>query len=202
LKEKVIYKSSSFSLNLFIFFLGFVFFNLMIWLTTKGLNSNIDKNARIAMYVIDFVFLIFSLGSLYYFLKTQIVKLTNKHLIISYQFLPFSKKILIEDIKGFIQTQKSIIYSNRLFDKGLEIYTIFEIFINLKDGKKIKTYSLSDYDYKEIQKLTEKIKRGEGKFQVEKISNIELVIKNIPMILFLIMMFILIGGLSNALIFN
>ena len=202
MKEKVIYKSSSFSLNLFIFFLGFVFFNLMIWLTTKGLNSNIDKNARIAMYVIDFVFLIFSLGSLYYFLKTQIVKLTNKHLIISYQFLPFSKKILIEDIKGFIQTQKSIIYSNRLFDKGLEIYTIFEIFINLKDGKKIKTYSLSDYDYKEIQKLTEKIKRGEGKFQVEKISNIELVIKNIPMILFLIMMFILIGGLSNALIFN
>ncbi len=173
----------------------------MIWLTTKGLNNNIDKNARIAMYVIDFVFLIFSLGSLYYFLKTQIVKLTNKHLIISYQFLPFSKKILIEDIKGFIQTSKPVTYSNSLFDKGSKIHTIFETLINLKNGEKIKTYSLNDYDFKEIMKLTEKIKRGESKFQVEKISNIELVIQNIPMIMFLVMMLILIGGLYNALIF-
>lgn len=174
----------------------------MIWLTTKGLNNTVDKNTRVAIYVIDFVFLIFSLGSLYYFLKTQIVTLTNKHLIISYQFLPFSKKVLIEDIIGFIQIPKQVTYSNNLFDKGSKIHTIFETFINLKNGKKIKTYSLSNYDFKEIQKLTEKIKRGESKFQVEKISNIELVIQNIPMILFLIMTLILIAGLSNALIFN
>jgi len=174
----------------------------MIWLTIKGLNDVVDKNTRIAIYVVDFVFLAFSLGSLFYFLKTQVVKLTNKHLIISYQFLPFSTKALIDDIIGFTQTPKPVTYSNSLFDEGSKIHTIFETFINLKNGDKIKTYSLNEFDFKEVRKLTEKIKRGEGKFEINKMTKIEFIIENIPILMFLIICLILIFGLSNALIFN
>ena len=202
MKEKVIYKSSSFSLNLFIFFLGFVFFSLTIWFLFNSLKTNKDKDDIIAVYTLSSIFFIGALGCLFYFLKTQIVKLTNKNLIISYQFLPLSKKLLIDDIVNFKQKPLPVKHSRYLFDKGSTVHTFFETLVKLNNGKMIKTYSLSDYDFKEIQKLIEKIRRGENKLQVEKISNIELVIQNIPMIMFLVMMIILIGGLSNALIFK
>ncbi|MEN4762261.1 hypothetical protein ABEG63_18175 [Chryseobacterium sp. C39-AII1] len=40
------------------------------------------------------------------------MKATQDNLIISYQFLPFSKKILIEDIKEFKQLPKPVKYSD------------------------------------------------------------------------------------------
>ncbi len=202
MKEKVIYKSSSFSLNLFILFLGFVFFSLMIWLCIDSLKTNKDEDDIIAVYTISSVFFIGAIGCLFYFLSTQIIKLTNKNLIISYQFLPFSKKILIDDIVNFKQKSLPVKHSRYLFDKGKTVHNFFETLIDLENGGVIKIYSLNEFDFKEIQKLIGKIRRGESTLQVEKISKIELVIQNIPLILFLIMLVILIGGLSNALVFN
>lgn len=202
MKEKVIYKSSSFSLNLFIFFLGFVFFSLTIWFLLNSLKTNKDEDDIIAVYTISSVFFIGAIGCLFYFLKTQIIKLTNKNLIISYQFLPFSKKLLIDDIVNFKQKPLPVKHSRYLLDKGKTVHNFFETLIDLEDGGVIKIYSLSEFDFKEIQRLIETIRRGESKFHAEKISNFELVTQNIPLILFLIMMVILIGGLSNALVFN
>ena len=179
-----------------------MFFSLTIWFLFNSLKTNKDKDDIIAVYTLSSIFFIGALGCLFYFLKTQIVKLTNKNLIISYQFLPLSKKLLIDDIVNFKQKPLPVKHSRYLFDKGSTVHTFFETLVKLNNGKMIKTYSLSDYDFKEIQKLIEKIRRGENKLQVEKISNIELVIQNIPMIMFLVMMIILIGGLSNALIFK
>jgi len=106
------------------FFLGFVFFSLMIWLTFDSLKNNQDKDSTIIVYVIDLIFLIFSLGSLFYFLKTQIIKVTENHLIVSYQFLPFSKKVLLNDINGFKQIPNPVKYSKG-FEKPQTIYTMF-----------------------------------------------------------------------------
>ncbi|MCU7618520.1 hypothetical protein NZ698_15080 [Chryseobacterium sp. PBS4-4] len=168
MKDKVIYKSNSFSINVFIFFLGFIFFSLAIWLTFTSLKNHQDDNSRIVVYVIDFIFLIGSLGSLFYFLKTQIIKVTENYLILSYQFLPFSRKILINQIKGFKQKSKPVKYSKGLFDKAETVHTIFETFIILKNNEKIRTYSLTDFEFYEVRKLVEKIKRGIGHFDVEK----------------------------------
>lgn len=202
MKEKVLYKTNSLSINLFIFFFGFVFFSFTIWYLFNTLKTNKEEDDIIAVYILSSIFSIGTLGCLFYFFKTQIIKLTDKSLIISYQFLPSSKKILIEDILGFTQTAKPIIYSNSLFDKGSTVHTIFETFINLKNGKKIKTYSLSEYDFKEVRKLVEKIKRGESKFEIIKLSTIEFLVQNLSVLLFLIVCLILIAVLSEALIFN
>lgn len=199
MKEKVLYKSNSFSINLCIFFLGFVFFSLMIWYTFNSLENNQDKYSKIAVYVIDFIFLLGSIGSLFYFLKTQIIKITENHLIVAYQFLPFSKKVLINNIKNFKQIPKPVKYSNG-FEKPQTIYTIFETSIILKSNNDIKTYALNDFEFKEVKKLVEKIKRREGEFEAIKLSTSEFISRNFSILLFLIICLILIVGLSNALI--
>jgi len=183
------------------FFLGFVFFSLMIWLTFDSLKNNQDKDSTIIVYVIDLIFLIFSLGSLFYFLKTQIIKVTENHLIVSYQFLPFSKKVLLNDINGFKQIPKPVKYSKG-FEKPQTIYTIFETFIILKNKNDIKTYALDDFEFNEVRKLVEKIKRREGKLEVKKLTTVEFIFQNFSVILFLIICLILVLGLSNALINN
>lgn len=200
MKEKVIYKSNSFSVNLFIFFLGFIFFSLMIWLTFNSLKNHQDNDTRIAVYIIDSIFLVCSLGSLFYFLKTQIVKITENHLIVSYQFLPFSRKILIDNIKSFKQASKPVKYSRGLFYTVETVHTIFETFIILKNNKEVKTYALNDFEFNEVRKLVEKIKRGEGSLNVDKLTTVEFVFQNLSIILFLIICLFLILGLSNALI--
>lgn len=166
-------------------------------------HENLQKNesgSRIIIFIILLGFTFGSLGCLFYFLKTQIIRLTKKHLIISYQFLPFSKKILIEDIVRFNQIPKPVTFSRNLFDKGTIIHTMFETSVNLKNGKSIKTYSLNEFDFNEIRKLIEKVKRGESKIKIEKLTTRELIFQNLTVILFSIIMLILIIGLSNALI--
>ncbi|MDR6920792.1 hypothetical protein J2Y40_001625 [Chryseobacterium sp. 2987] len=199
MKDKIIYKSSSFSINLVVFFIGFIFFSLMIGLTYRSLEQNQDGDSKIAVYIIDSIFLLFASGSLFYFLKTQIIKVTPNYLIVSYQFLPFSRKISHEDIRGFKQIPRPVKYSKG-FEKQTTVYTIFETFIILKNDKKIRTYALNDFEFREVRKLIEKIKRKEGTFEVKTLTTSEFVFQNLSVILFLIICLFLIAGLSNALI--
>ncbi|WP_415326186.1 hypothetical protein [Chryseobacterium sp. MMS23-Vi53] len=201
MKDKIIYKSNSFSINLVIFFLGFILFSLIAGYIFKSLERNSDADSKIAVYILDSIFLIFALGSLFYFLKTQIIKITKNYLIISYQFLPFSRKILLEDIKKFKQIPRPVKYSKG-FDKPTTFYTIFETLIILKNGKEIRTYALSDFEFIEVRKLMEKLKRNEGTFEVDKLTTAEFIFRNLSVVLFLIICLILIIGLSNALINN
>lgn len=171
----------------------------MIWFTFDSLKNNEDEDTKIIMYVIDFIFFLGSIGSLYYFLKTQIIKITINHLIVSYQFLPFSQKVLIDDIEGFKQIAKPVKYSKG-FDTPQTVHTIFETFIILKNKNDIKTYALNDFEFKEVRRLVEKIKRKEGKLEVKKLTAVEFIFQNLSIIIFLIICLILILGLSNALI--
>lgn len=201
MKDKTIYKSNSFSINLFIFFLGFIFFSLMIGLSYSSLERISDRDSKIVVYIMESVFLLFALGSLFYFLKTQIIKITQNHLIVSYQFLPSSKKISLDDIMGFKQIPRPVKYSKG-FEKQTTVYTIFETFIILKNGKEIKTYALDDFEFREVRKLVEKIKRKESTFEVNTLTAAEFVFQNLSVILFLIICLFLIIGLSDALINN
>lgn len=171
----------------------------MIVFTYRSLEQNADTDSKIAVYIIDFIFLVVASGSLFYVLKTQIIKITQNYLIVSYQFLPFSRKILLEDIKGFKQIPKPVKYSKG-FEKPTTVYTIFETFIFLKNGKEIRTYALTDFEFKEVRKLVEKIKRKEGDIEGKALTPAEFVFQNLSVILFLIICLLLIIGLSNALI--
>lgn len=201
MKDKIIYKSNSFSINLFVFFLGFILFSLMMAYTYSSLDQNSDTDSKIAVYMIDSVFLLIALGSLFYFLKTQIIKITSNELIVSYQFLPFSRKISLEDIMGFKQIPRPVKYSKG-FEKPKTVYTVFETFIILKNGKEIRTYALNDSEFREVRKLVEKIRRKEGNLEVDPLTTGEFVFQNLSVILFLIICLFLIAGLSNALINN
>lgn len=202
MKEKVLYKTNSLSINLFIFFFGFVFFSLIIWYLFNTLKTNKEDDDIIAVYILSSIFSIGALGCLFCFFKTQIIKLTNKSLIISYQFLPFSKKILIEDIVNFKQKPLPVKRSRYLFDKGTTVHTFFETLVKLKNDKEIKIYSLSEFDFKKIRRLMEKIERGQNQLEVDELAPVDFFSQNLSIIMFLIMMLILIGGLSKALIFN
>lgn len=201
MKDKIIYKSNSFSINLFVFFLGFILFSLMMAYTYSSLEQHSDTDSKIAVYMIDSVFLLIALGSLFYFLKTQVIKITHNDLIVSYQFLPFSRKISLEDIMGFKQIPRPVKYSKG-FEKQKTVYTIFETFIILKNGKEIRTYALNDSEFREVRKLVEKIRRKEGNLEVDTLTTGEFAFQNLSVILFLIICLFLIAGLLNALMSN
>lgn len=152
--------------------------------------------------IIEIIFVAGALGSLFYFLKTQVVKITMDYLKISYQFLPFSRKILLTDILKFSQTSKPVKYSSGIFEKQKTIHNIFETTIFLKENITVKTMSLDNTEYKEILRLVEKIKRGEGNINQRKTNFAHFVFENFSMILFLIICCILVFGLSNALLNN
>lgn len=173
----------------------------MMGFTYSTLEQNPDADSKMAVYIINSIFLLFASGSLFYFLKTQIIKITPDYLMVSYQFLPFSRKILLEDIVGFKQIPRPVKYSKG-FEKQTTVYTIFETFIILKNGKKIRNYALNDFELKEVRKLIEKIKRKECTFDVKTLTAAEFVFQNLPVTLFLIICLFLIAGLSNALINN
>lgn len=202
MKERVLYKTNPLSINLFIFFFGFVFFSLIIWYLFNTLKINNEDNDIIVFYVIISIFSIGSLGCLFYFLKTQIIKLTNNSLIISYQFLPFSKIIPIEDIEKLSQEPRPVKYSRYAFDKGTTVHTFFETFVSLRNGEIIKTYSISEFEFKEIKKILDKFEINESLVEFKRQTSKQIISQNLSIILFLIMILILIAGLSNALIFN
>jgi len=135
--------------------LGFIFFSLITGYIYHSLEIHPDDDSKIVVYILISIFLIGALGSLFYFLKTEIMKATQDNLIISCQFLPFSKKILIEDIKEFKQLPKPVKYSDG-FGKPKTVYTIFETSIILKNRKEIKTYALNDSEFIEVKKLMRK----------------------------------------------
>ena len=199
MKEKILYKSNSFSINVFTFFFGFILFGLMFWLTSSSLPTT-NQNDMVTKLIIEIIFATGALGSLFYFLKTKTIKITEDYLKISYLFLPISKKILLEDIVGFSQISKPVKYSKGLFDKQKTIHNIFETKIILKENIIVKTTSIDNFELKEVQKIVEKIKRGESNFTSRNLNFVEFVFQNITMVLFLIICLVLIIGLSNALI--
>lgn len=173
----------------------------MMAYTYSSLEQHSDTDSKIAVYMIDSVFLLIALGSLFYFLKTQIIKITHNDLIVSYQFLPFSRKISLEDITGFKQIPRPVKYSKG-FEKSKTVYTVFETFIILKNGKEIRTYALNDSEFREVRKLVEKIRRKEGNLEVDPLTTGEFAFQNLSVILFLIICLFLIAGLLNALMNN
>lgn len=195
-------------MNVF-FLIGIVFCGLMIKL---ALNSFISQNNGVSKIsnTVEFYsflaiiigFLVIILGALFYLLKIQILTLTNEHLVLSYLFFPYKIKIKFDDIKQIRQISKEVKTSGTLFSEGTHITNSFKTYIDLENGKSIKTYALNKYEYQEVLKLIRKLKTGEGKLEDFKLSRILYFIENISAFLFLILALVLIIGLSNALFFN
>ena len=195
-------------MNIF-FVIGIVFCGLMIKL---ALNSFISQNNGVfkisntvefySFLTIIIGFLVIILGALFYLLKIQILRLTNEHLVLSYLFFPYKIKIKFDDIKQIRQISKEVKTSGTLFSEGTHITNSFETYIDLENGKSIKTYALNKYEYQEVLKLIRKLKTGEGKLEDWKLPRILYFIENISAFLFLILALVLITGLSNAVFFN
>ncbi len=195
-------------MNVF-FVIGIIFCGLMIKL---ALNSFISQNNGVfkisntvefySFLAIIIGFLVIILGALFYLLKIQILTLTNEHLVLSYLFFPYKIKIKFDDIKQIRQISKEVKTSGTLFSEGTHITNSFKTYIDLENGKSIKTYALNKYEYQEVLKLIRKLKTGEGKLEDCKLSRILYFIENISAFLFLILALVLITGLSNALFFN
>ena len=195
-------------MNIF-FVIGIVFCGLMIKL---ALNSFISQNNGVfkisntvefySFLAIIIGFLVIILGALFYLLKIQILTLTNEHLVLSYLFFPYKIKIKFDDIKQIRQISKEVKTSGTLFSEGTHITNSFKTYIDLENGKSIKTYALNKYEYQEVLKLIRKLKTGEGKLEDWKLPRILYFIENISAFLFLILALVLITGLSNALFFN
>ena len=209
MKQKILYKSNPISTMNVFFVIGIVFCGLMIKL---ALNSFISQNNGVfkisntvefySFLAIIIVFLVTILGALFYLLKIQILRLTNEHLVLSYLFFPYKIKIKFDDIKQIRQISKEVKTSGTLFSEGTHITNSFETYIDLENGKSIKTYALNKYEYQEVLKLIRKLKTGEGKLEDCKLPRILYFIENISAFLFLILALVLITGLSNALFFN
>ena len=195
-------------MNIF-FVIGIVFCGLMIKL---ALNSFISQNNGVfkisntvefySFLAIIIGFLVIILGALFYLLKIQILTLTNEHLVLSYLFFSYKIKIKFDDIKQIRQISKEVKTSGTLFSEGTHITNSFKTYIDLENGKSIKTYALNKYEYQEVLKLIRKLKTGEGKLEDWKLPRILYFIENISAFLFLILALVLITGLSNALFFN
>lgn len=195
-------------MNVF-FVIGIVFCGLMIKL---ALNSFISQNNGVfkisntvefySFLAIIIVFLVIILGALFYLLKIQILRLTNEHLVLSYLFFPYKIKIKFDDIKQIRQISKEVKTSGTLFSEGIHITNSFETYIDLENGKSIKTFALNKYEYQEVLKLIRKLKTGEGKLEEHKQSWIIFLLENFIALVFLILVLVLTIGLSNALFFN
>lgn len=209
MQEKVLFKSNPISIMNIFFVIGIVFCGLMIKL---ALNSFISQNNGVFRIsnTVDFYsflaiiigFFVILLGALLYLLKIQILTLTNEHLVLSYLFFPMKTKIKYDEIKQIRQITKEVKTSGTLFSKGVNVMNSYETFIDLHNGKSIKTLALGKYEYQEVLKTFRKIKSNEGKLEVYKLPRILYYIENISAFLFIILSLILIIGLSNALFFK
>ena len=202
MKQKILYKSNPISIMNVFFVIGIVFCGLMIKLIFLKLypTKNIEENYAFLITVSLFGIMI--LGCLYYLFKIQILTLTKENLVLSYLFFPYKIKIKFDDIKQIRQISKEVKTSGTLFSEGTHITNSFETYIDLENGKSIKTYALNKYEYQEVLKLIRKLKTGEGKLEDCKLPRILYFIENISAFLFLILALVLITGLSNALFFN
>ena len=195
-------------MNVF-FVIGIVFFGLMIKL---ALNSFISQNNGVfkisntvefySFLAIIIVFLVTILGALFYLLKIQILRLTNEHLVLSYLFFPYKIKIKFDDIKQIRQISKEVKTSGTLFSEGTHITNSFETYIDLENGKVIKTFALNKYEFQEVLKLLRKLKTCEGKLNAYKLPKILFLIENISAILFIIIFLVIVSGLSYNLLFK
>jgi len=188
-------------MNVF-FVIGIVFCGLMIKLIFLKLYPTKNIEEHYAFLITVSLFGIMILGCLYYLFKIQILTLTKENLVLSYLFFPYKIKIKFDDIKQIRQISKEVKTSGTLFSEGIHITNSFETYIDLENGKSIKTYALNKYEYQEVLKLIRKLKTGEGKLEDCKLPRILYFIENISAFLFLILALVLITGLSNALFFN
>ena len=195
-------------MNVF-FVIGIIFCGLMIKL---ALNSFISQNNGVfkisntvefySFLAIIIVFLVTILGALFYLLKIQILTLTNEHLVLSYLFFPYKIKIKFDDIKQIRQISKEVKTSGTLFSEGTHITNSFETYIDLENGKSIKTFALNKYEFQEVLKLLRKLKTCEGKLNAYKLPKILFLIENISAILFIIIFLVIVSGLSYNLLFK
>ena len=195
-------------MNVF-FVIGIIFCGLMIKL---ALNSFISQNNGVfkisntvefySFLAIIIVFLVTILGALFYLLKIQILTLTNEHLVLSYLFFPYKIKIKFDDIKQIRQISKEVKTSGTLFSEGTHITNSFETYIDLENGKSIKTFALTKYEFQEDLKLLMKLKTCEGKLNAYKLPKILFLIENISAILFIIIFLVIVSGLSYNLLFK
>ena len=188
-------------MNIF-FVIGIIFCALMIKLIS---NSNFSLNNSEEFYVVLVCISFFGiliLGSLYYLLKTQILTMTKENLVLSYLFFPYKIKVKFDEIKQIRQISKEVKTSGTFFSEGIHLTNSFETYIDLENGKVIKTFALNKYEFQEVLKLLRKLKTGEGKLNSFKLPKILFLIENISAILFIIIFLVIVSGLSYNLLFK
>ena len=128
--------------------------------------------------------------------------MTKENLVLSYLFFPYKIKIKFDEIKQIRQISKEVKTSGTLFSEGIHLTNSFETYIDLENGKVIKTFALNKYEFQEVLKLLRRLKTGEGKLNSFKLPKILFLIENISAILFIIIFLVIVSGLSYNLLFK
>lgn len=190
-----IYKTQPRLLIVSLSFLGFLFFTIIFAFTLSGFNESVSNG----FIVFSFIFLAFSLVSLYYFLNIKILKLTANSLEINYLFLPFSQQFDFSEIVSITQESKRV-YLSALSSLLKESYFYTDTITSIKlcDNKTIQLNSISRMDFEVFYKTFKQLKRGEGKTKVQKRSLMVYIIDNYEAVFLIILPLFLIMGLSIA----
>ena len=98
--------------------------------------------------------------------------MTKENLVLSYLFFPYKIKIKFDEIKQIRQISKEVKTYGTLFSEGIHLTNSFETYIDLENGKSIKTFALNKYEFQEVLKLLRKLKTGEGKLNSFKLHKI------------------------------
>ena len=83
--------------------------------------------------------------------------MTKENLVLSYLFFPYKIKIKFDEIKQIRQISKEVKTSGTFFSEGIQLTNSFETYIDLENGKVIKTFALNKYEFQEVLKLLRKL---------------------------------------------
>ncbi|MFD2907419.1 hypothetical protein ACFSX9_01595 [Flavobacterium ardleyense] len=104
-----------------------------------------NQNDYIMIGILDALFCIFALVSLYMLLSSKKIELTNDTLLISYPFIFRTKIILFNDVCKVIEDNYNAEFSNKL--RNFEAYKGRKITIELFESKKVVITSLEVTNY-------------------------------------------------------
>ena len=192
--QPIIYKTYPRLFFLGMSFIGSVFFGLLSWLVWKS--SGVNKTP--VAYVGILFFLLGSIISFYYFITIRVIELSAASISISYFMLPFKQTFLLSEIKSISQASR-VAEVRRGFTTSIT-FTVFTTIIRLNDGKEIKLETVSDGDFKELERGLRKINDKNKNVTLRKRTFLVYLLDNIDGLALVVLSIVLTIGLAYGLL--
>jgi hypothetical protein len=192
--NEVVYRTMPRLFIISMYFLGFVFFGLLTWLTWTMLSVS---KSWIVLFLTG-LFSITSLLSFYYFISIKIAKLTTSEVIIAYLFLPIQNRFLLSEIGDISQKTKTI-DTKSPFSVGFSFASVTTNF-ELSNNKILKVSSIGNMEFEELKKGFNKLKNGNHHYIAPKQSFLLYLLDNLDGLLWVVVTLVVTIGLGHALL--